>query len=173
MENLADRSVIFLLAGLSVALVVAIGGWIKRRPLVRDNRLLREHLHTQMTISARGNQASLDEIAQLKRENENLRISLASLRNRPDKSELRSLYLYDTAIHLMYEKAPGFAPAWEAILKEAEIEMEKASTGVVAWVRKVVRPGLSGGRSNGSTPGGHKRSDISVMRVDEKSERGG
>ena len=110
---------------------------------MKDNRLLREHLQTQMAINAKGNQSTLQEIEQLKKQNENLRITLATLKNRPDKSELRTLYLYDKAIHLMYEKAPGFAPAWESIIKDAESDMERTSSGLIAWARRVIRPSLA------------------------------
>ena len=152
MEQLTDPFTLGLLLGIAFACIIAIGGWSRRRSLVKDNRLLREHLQTQMTINAKGNQSTLQEIEQLKKQNENLRITLATLKNRPDKSELRTLYLYDKAIHLMYEKAPGFAPAWESIIKEAESDMERTSTGLIAWARRVIRPSLSKAPSKLSLP---------------------
>lgn len=154
MEILSHPFTLGLLLGLVITAVVAINGWLKRRSLVKDNNLLREHLQVQMTINTKGNQETLQELEQLKKQNENLRVSLAALKNRPDKSELRTLYLYDKAIHMMYEKAPGFAPAWESFLKEAEAEMEKISTGFVAWARKVIHPSLTAGSSHTTQPEG-------------------
>ena len=172
MEYFSDPFRLGLLLGLGIgfvfALFISVNGWIKRRVMVKDNRILREHLHTQMTISAQGNQASLKEAEQLKAQNENLRVSLAVLKNQPDKSELRMLYLYDKAIHLMYEKAPGFASAWESIMKDAEVEMEKTSTGVVAWIRRVIRPSLAAGTSRSSLPAS---SSEPAVRVVENSGR--
>ena len=169
MELLTNPFTLGLLLGLAVAAFVAVGGWNRRRALVKDNRLLREHLHTQMTITSQGNRAQHDEIASLKQRNENLRISLAALKNRPDKAELRTLYLYDKAIHLMYEKAPGFAPAWESIIKEAEAEMDKTSTGLVAWVRKAIRPSLKTGSPPLSLPSKQHESDVEFI-AEKKSE---
>ncbi|MDD5664502.1 MAG: hypothetical protein PHT71_09625 [Victivallaceae bacterium] len=94
MELLTHPFTIGLALGLAFALFVAIGGWNKRRTLRKDNRQLREHLHTQLTINSKGNQALQAEIEQLKKQSENLRISLATMTSRPDKSELRTLYLY-------------------------------------------------------------------------------
>jgi len=159
-----------LLLGLASTLVVAASSWIKRRSLVKDNSLLREHLHTHMTISAKGSQATLQELEQLKKQNENMRISLATLKNRPDKSELRTLYLYNKAIHLMYAKAPGFAPAWELIIAEAEIEMEKTSTGLIAWARKVIHPSLIGS-SRLSMTESQSNAEFNAAESREKSDQ--
>ena len=117
--------------GLLATIVVAIVLWLSKRTLIKDNRTLREHLHTQTTINAKGNQNLIQELEQLKTRNENLRITIAALKNKTSKSELQTLYLYDKAIHLMYEKAPGFAPVWESILRDAEIERQKVYNGLI------------------------------------------
>ena len=163
MELLTHPFTIGLALGLAFALFVAIGGWNKRRTLRKDNRQLREHLHTQLTINSKGNQALQAEIEQLKKQSENLRISLATRTSRPDKSELRTLYLYDKTIHMMYEKAPGFAPAWESTMREAEIEMDKMSTGVLAWVKRIIRPSLGSGRTQPAGSTKELSTDINVI----------
>lgn len=134
--------------------------------MVKENQLLREHLQVQMKINTKGNQETLQELEELKKKNENLRVSLAVLKNRPDKSELRTLYLYDKAIHMMYEKSPGFASAWESFIKDAEAEMEKTSTGLVAWARRVIHPSLSSGSSH--TKQGEE--DITFIQQEERSD---
>ena len=138
----SDPVLLAILGGAALALLVAFSGWRRRRALSKENRRLREHLNLQMTIQSAGQQKVLEEVEQLKRQNENLRISLAVLKNGPDRAELRMLHLYDHAIRLMAARAPGFAPAWEAALKEAEAELEKTETGLVAWIRRAVRPSL-------------------------------
>ncbi|WP_335987071.1 hypothetical protein, partial [Spongiibacter tropicus] len=125
-----------------IAIIVAFNGWRARRGIVKENRNLKDHLHTEMGINAIGNEEQRKKLEELSKKNENLRISLAALKNRADKSELRTLYLYDKAIHMMYEKSPGFAPAWESVLKEAEGELAKTETGLLAWTRKIIRPAL-------------------------------
>ena len=87
MEQLTNPFTLGLLLGIAFAFIVAISGWSKRRTLVKDIRLLRDHLQTQTAINAKGNQSTLQEIEQLKLQNEILRITLATLINRPDKSE--------------------------------------------------------------------------------------
>ncbi len=119
-----------------------------------------------MKINTRGNQETLEELEELKKKNENLRVSLAVLKNRPDKSEIRTLYLYDKAIHMMYEKAPGFAPAWESFIKDAEAEMEKTSTGLVAWARRVIHPSLT----SGSYHTKQAEEEIMSIQQEERSE---
>jgi len=171
LELLKKPFTIGMLAGLACALVIAGSSWRKRRSLLKDTRLLREHLHYQMTIHTKGNQAILEEIEQLKQQNENLRISLAALKNRPDKSELQRLYLYDKALHRIYEKAPGFAITWESVIKEAEIEMEKTSNGLIAWARKVIRPTCAAEPSRSSMAGSQSDQAITIATSNESSEQ--
>lgn len=141
--------------GLALGLIFAIwawmGGWGKRHALTKEVATLKEHLQTQMTITAKGQQSALQEIEQLKKQNENMRVTLAELKNRPDKAELQKLYVYDRAVHLMYEKAPGFSAAWESIMKEAQAEMDRTSTGLTAWVRRIIHPSLGAGAARTAT----------------------
>jgi hypothetical protein len=136
-----------LLVGLGLGGALAIVTWFnglaKRRGATKELSQLRDHLHNQMQITAKGTQESVREIEQLKKQNENLRITVATLKSKPGRGELQTLQLYDKAIHLMYEKAPGFAPSWEAIMKEVEAEMKQTDTGLTALLRKIVRPSLT------------------------------
>jgi hypothetical protein len=80
------------------------------------------------------------ELEQLRKTNENLRITVRSLQNKPGRAEIRQLHVYDKAIHSMLAKAPGFAPTWEMVLKEAEDEIAQTETGIGAFMRKVFVP---------------------------------
>ena len=51
-------------------------------------------------------------------------------------------------------------------MKEAEAEMEKTSTGIIAWVKKVIRPSISAGSSRVSLPAVYAESDV---RSNDKS----
>ncbi len=130
--------------GLTIGLTVALFAWLKGIMKVRENRSelakLREHLHTKMEIDAEGHRTRNDELNKLKRENENLRISIKTLQHKPGRAELRLLNVYDKAIHNMLAKAPGFAATWEMVMQEAEVEVEQTETGVKALVRKVFTP---------------------------------
>ena len=134
-----------LLAGLVFAAWAFCSGWSARRALRREVRRLEEHCRTQLELDAKGRQSLLDENASLKQQTENLRISLADLKNKPDKAEILKLHLYDRAVHLMYERAPGFASAWESTLKDAQAELDKTATGILPFIRRLVRPSLGTG----------------------------
>ena len=142
------------ISGLAVGLIVALAVWIrsliKQLGATRQQKQLKDHLHTQMEITAKGTQSTLDELESLRQQNENLRITLATYKNKPGRAELRNLHVYDRAIRMMHEKAPGFGPAWENVLKEAELEIQKTETGVMPFIRKVLNPSAT--RDIGSLP---------------------
>lgn len=147
-----------LVVGLIFAAWALWSGWSARRALRREARRetqrlegeiaklqgeireLKEHWNTATELARKGNQALMDENAELKKQNENLRISLAELKNKPDRAEIQKLYLLDKAVHLMYSRAPGFAPAWESILQEAQAELDKTSSGLIPWIRRIIHP---------------------------------
>ncbi len=129
------------LFGLAVGLLIAAGIWIKglfrSRGLNREITKLKESLYTKMQIDTKGHMSRENELEQLRKQNENLRISLKSLQQKPGRAEIRQLHVFDKAIHSMLAKAPGFAPTWEMVLRDAEDEIQQAETGISALVRKV------------------------------------
>ena len=167
-ELLNNPFALGLIVGLALAILVALTGWNARRGLKRKIRDLEGHLHTKMQIDAKGSLALEEELEGLKKKNENLRVSLAALKNRADKTDMQTLYLYDKAIHLMYEKSPGFATAWELILQDAQRELDKTNTGMVAWVRKKIRPSLSSGHSPQALPSSHDDSEVELLPEKKK-----
>ncbi|MFD2257494.1 hypothetical protein ACFSSA_12495 [Luteolibacter algae] len=144
-EILQNHFVWGLLLGLLIAgfiLKNAIGTKMQlKRELRRvegEMRDMQSHLNTQMKITAQGNDALTKEVEGLKTQNENLRVNLAALQNKPDKNELRQFRMQEMAISTMREQAPGFAGAWEKAMRQAESEMESAESGFSKLVRKVV-----------------------------------
>ena len=128
------------LAGCVLALLVWVAAWWRRRQLVGELKQLKKHLHLQMEITQNGSEAQRDELEKLRKENENLRISVKAWQQKPGRDELRMLQVYDTAVHKLLEGTPGFSLAWEAALKQAEAEMVEADTGVVAFAKRLVLP---------------------------------
>lgn len=112
------------------------------RRIEGEKRELQTHLNTQMKITATGSDTLTKEVETLKNHNENLRVNLAALQNKPDKNELRQFRTQEMAISTMREQAPGFAGAWEKALRQAESDMVSAESGFSRLVRKVV-PGLA------------------------------
>jgi hypothetical protein len=127
-----------VLLGLALACAVAISGWRRRRELDTEVRRLHSHLHDQMEINHEGSKQIKVELQQLRQENENLRITLQSWKQKPDRRELHLLLVYDDAIRRVVTNVPGFPAYWENALKEAEDELARADRGLVAFARRLL-----------------------------------
>jgi hypothetical protein len=143
----------FAAYGLALGLFVALLAWLvglwRRRELRADVRRLHEHLHTQMEISHEGSDARRRELDRLRLDNENLRVTVKAWQQKPGRHEMRSLQVYDAAVHRLLETTPGFSMAWEAALREAEAQMERTDRGFLAFTRRLVLPRVS---QNSETP---------------------
>lgn len=128
-------------AGLGIGLIVAITVWVGkltvRSTLQKEITGLKDHLHTQMSINAKGYEELKKELDLLKQQNENLRITMATLSNKPGRAELKTLHIWDKAIRTLILNSPAFAPAWEMAVAEAKKEIDEADSGMKALVRKV------------------------------------
>ena len=103
----------------------------------------KEHLNRQMKITNEGSKNLEKDLERFKKENENLRISVKTLGQKPGRSELRLLNIYDGALRKMMLKAPGFSSAWEVALQEAEKEYEENEKGFKSIIKKVFGPSIS------------------------------
>jgi predicted nucleic acid-binding Zn-ribbon protein len=132
-----------LVAGFTLKNAIATKLRLKReiRRIEGEMRDMQSHLNTQMKITATGNEALTKQIDEFRTHNENLRVNLAALQNKPDKAEQRQFRIQEMAISTMREQAPGFAGAWEKAVRQAEAEMDSAESGFTKLMRKVV-PGL-------------------------------
>ncbi len=126
--------------GLIIAFLVWLAGLAKNRELRKEVRRLREHLHTQMDITQRGNSSMKSELDTLKSQNENLRVAVKEWQTKPGRAELRQLSIYDRAIRIVNQNAPGFAPVWEKAVRESEEEIVAADSGVSSMLRRAFRP---------------------------------
>jgi hypothetical protein len=127
-----------LAIGLFFCIFILIRGYMRRRELAQEVIRLRTHLHTKLEIDSKENERRKQEIDTLKQERDNLRITVQSLNQKPGRKEIRQYYIYQTALDMMFEKAPGFAPAWQITLKEAENLFEKSEKGVVPLLKRLV-----------------------------------
>jgi len=103
-----------LALGLFFCIVIYIRGFLRRRELRKN------------------------EMNALRQERDNLRITVQSLNQKPGRKEIRQYFIYQTALDIMFEKAPGFAPAWQITLKEAESLFEKSERGVVPLLKRLM-----------------------------------
>lgn len=127
-------------AGLLVALYTLLAGWRRRRQVTEELERLRRHLHDQMEITQEGSRKLKEELATLRDQNENLRVSIKSWQQKPDRKELRALHVYDHALRDLLSSAPGFASYWENALREAEAAAEATDRGLMASARRLLLP---------------------------------
>ena len=141
MEELASVSEYPFLFGLAIGVVLAVIFWlrsvIKARVLGAEIRKLRDHLHTKFEIESADNERRKEQLDQVKQERDNLRNMIQVLNQKPTKQEVRQTQVYQKAIETMFEKSPGFAPAWQITLKEAEEEMRNAEKGILPFFKRM------------------------------------
>ncbi|MCL7489087.1 MAG: hypothetical protein M8357_13045 [Desulfobulbaceae bacterium] len=127
--------------GLAIGLIICLFFWVRSlvrvRELTRNVTKLREHLHTKLEIDSAENERRKKEIERLKEERDNLRNMVQALNQKPEREELRQAQVYQKAIDIMFEKAPGFAPAWQITLKEAEEQMQQAERGFIPFLKRM------------------------------------
>lgn len=138
LTKLTDYPFLFgLIIGLIIALVLWLRFVLKARQLNMEIKKLREHLHTKFEIESTDNERRKEELKQLRQERDNLRNMIQVLNQKPSKQEIRQAQVYQKAIETMFEKSPGFAPAWQITLKEAEEEMRNAEKGILPFFKRM------------------------------------
>lgn len=127
-----------LTLGIIFCIFVYVRGFLRRHELTKEIDRLRTHLHTKLEIDAAENERRKAELEKLKQERDNLQITVQALNHKPGRKEIRQYFIYQTALDIMFEKAPGFAPAWQITLKEAENLFEKSERGVVPLLKRLM-----------------------------------
>lgn len=131
----------FVLCG--IFLVQAIWGhWKTKRELKRYKGMLSD----KMDLDSKQNQDLTKERATLKQENENLRMQIARLNERPDNKMQRELEILARAEKQMVISAPGFAPAWEMAKSAALSQLEDEEKGK-SFPQKIFRKLIGSGSS--------------------------
>ena len=137
-----DKFLIGLGSGLLLALIVFMIMEIKLRSVKStakaDNDKLKSMLTDRMEIESDGITRLKSENEKLKKENENLRISIQTYAQKPGRKELQRLQVYQTAVDRLIINSPGFGAAWQAALKDSEIEFEKTYIGVQPFIKKLI-----------------------------------
>ncbi len=140
-----------LLIGLLVALILWLRSVFKIRQLTADINKLREHLQTKFELESTENERRKSEINKLRQERDNLRNTLQVLNQKPGKVEIRQAQIYQKAVEIMFEKSPGFAPAWQITMKEAEEEMRSAEKGLLPFFKRMTGVSSSGSNEQGKS----------------------
>lgn len=142
--DLSFQTILYTIGGIGFGYFVS---FIKSRFEVsgykKEIRDYEDHLNRQMKITNEGSKNLESELKSLKKDNENLRVSLQTLAQKPGRAEVRLLNIYDNAIRKMMLKAPGFSSAWEVALQESEREYEENEKGFKSIIKKVFRPSIT------------------------------
>ena len=142
----SPSTILIILGGVAIGWILS---YLKSLLTIRKHKKelaeYKSHLERQMKITDSGQKAMLEEMEALKKDNENLRISVKTLGQKPGRAELRQFNIYDNALRKMMLQAPGFSSAWESALQESEREYEESEAGFKNIIGKVFG---SGGSSN-------------------------
>jgi len=140
-----------------VFLVLALWShWKTKREFARYRR----HLSDKLELDSRNVQELNKERTRLTQENENLRVQVARLNERPDNKLQREVEILARAEKQMMINAPGFAPAWEMAKSAAMASLETEERGMSLpqkIFRKLLGP-TSGGASAASNGNGDSSS---------------
>jgi hypothetical protein len=109
-----------IFTGLAVYRVIRLKGEIKR---------YKRHLSDRLEIEADAVQKKGAELERLKKENENLRVKIASLSEYPEHRGERDLEIYARAEKRMLVGVPGFAGPWENAKHDALLEIQGEESG--------------------------------------------
>ena len=133
-----------LAIGAVVGMVLyAMKSFVTVRSVKKELEDYKEHLQRQMKLTQDGTKTLEGDNEKLKAENENLRVSVKTLSQKPGRNEIRLLNIYDLAIRKMNAKAPGFAQGWELSMQEAEKEYEDRESGLKGAIKRVFAPSIT------------------------------
>ncbi len=132
--------------GLASGCVVALIIWLvyitklhlAKKKGESDVKKLKDMLTSRMEIESDGITKLKNENEELKRFNENLRVSLQTMSQKPGRKEIERLQVYQKAVDRLTINSPGFGAAWQAALKESEEEFSKTYSGVIPFIRRVI-----------------------------------
>ena len=128
--------------GLAIALIVYIWQKIGRADAEKKSKAeiarLKGMLADRMDIESEGLNKIKAENEELKKANENLRITNANLMQKPGRAEVNRLQIYQQAVDRLVINSPGFGAAWQSALKESEEEFAKTYTGAQAFWKKIL-----------------------------------
>jgi len=104
----------------------------------KENDRLRRMLNDRMDLESDGLSKLKDDYEEIKKQNENLRISINTYSQKPNRKEVARLHVYQLAVDRLTINSPGFGAAWQAALKEGEDEFQKTYVGVQPFIKRLI-----------------------------------
>ena len=138
------------LIGLGIGLVVAaiaslyLSTRIGRVRKEKEEEIARfkDMLSARMELESEGLKKVREENEELKKANENLRVSLMAMREKPGRKEAQKLQIMQKAVDRLMLNSPGFATAWQVEMHDSEEEFQKMYSGIVPFIKRHI-PGRS------------------------------
>jgi len=142
MIDFSPLTILTILGGIAIGWILSyLKSLLTLRKYKKELAEYKAHLERQMKITDSGSKKMMEEMEILKKDNENLRISVKTLGQKPGRAELRQFNIYDNALRKMMLQAPGFSSAWESSLQESEREYEENEAGFKNIIGKVFGTG--------------------------------
>jgi len=115
--------------GLYLGLIFTALALVRSFRIGGELRRYQRHLSDKLEIEGDAIKRARADQDVLRKENENLRVKVASLNEQPDRRVQRDLEVFARAEKRMLINAPGFAPAWENAKTAASAELEEEEAG--------------------------------------------
>lgn len=115
--------------GLMLGLLVAGFSFWNHLKTKRDLRRYQRHLSDKLELEAKQLEGLKNEREKLMKENENLRLRVGMLNEKPEQRQARNLEILARAEKRMMINAPGFAAAWETAKSDAASDLEAEDRG--------------------------------------------
>lgn len=115
--------------GLALGLIFTAIALYEYLRLKGEMKHYKRHLSDKLQIEAASMTKMNDEQQRLRKENENLRVKIASMNETPDRKTQRDLEIFARAEKRMLVSVPGFAPVWDNAKNVALAEVEEEDSG--------------------------------------------
>ena len=128
--------------GVVLAIVLVVVLSVRRHKEIleskKETERLKRMLTDRMDLESEGLAKLKEQNEDLKKQNENLRISLNSYSQKPGRKELARLQVYQLAVDRLTINSACFGGAWQGALKESEDEFQKTYVGVQPFIKRLI-----------------------------------
>ena len=114
MKNFAIGLGIGLVVAIIVLIIMAIKRSGDKKAATKEQERLKMMLADRMDLESDGLLKIRSENEELKKQNENLRITVNTYSQKPGRKEIARLNVYQTSVDRLNINTPGFGAAWQA-----------------------------------------------------------